>query len=105
MCSISVEPMPSTMSRSKQACQRRSTSGASGSAALTQKRTDERSNVDASGRLTIAPYSVGHREEQRRPVRAAVSSSPRGSGLPGRSTVVAPTEYGNVRLLPSPYAW
>ena len=102
MCSISVEPMPSTMSRSKQAFQRRRTSGASGSAALTQKRTEPRSNDDASGRLTIAPYSVGTEKNSDGRFAAAVSSRPRGSGLPGRSTVVAPTEYGNVRLLPSP---
>ena len=83
-------------------CQRRRTSGASGSAAETQKRAEDRSKSEASGRLTIAPYSVGTEKNSVGRCSAAVSSSPRGSGLPGRSTVVAPTQYGNVRLLPSP---
>ena len=105
MCSISVEPMPSMMSRPNAACQRRRTSGASGSAADTHMRTEDRSCEAASGRLTIAPYNVGTLKKRLGCCACAVSSSPRGSGLPGRSTVVAPTEYGNVRLLPRPYAW
>ncbi len=105
MCSSSVEPMPSTMSSPKQFCQRRSTSGASGSAALTHMRTELRSCSNASGRFTIAPYNVGTLKNSVGRCSAAVSSSPFGSGRPGRSTVVAPTQYGKVRLLPSPYAW
>ena len=88
MCSISVEPMPSTMSRSKQACQRRRTSGASGSAALTQKRTDDRSNDRRVRQVDHRAVQRRHGEEQRRPVRR------RGLQQPARVRLARPQHRG-----------
>ena len=105
MCSISVEPIPSTISSPNVLCHRRSTSGANGSAAERHIRTEPRSYAEASSRFTIAPYSVGTEKKSDGWVRCAVSMIGRGCGRPGSSTVEAPTQYGNDMLLPMPYAW
>ena len=58
MCSISVEPMPSTMSMPKRSRHRPIVVGGSGSAADTQKRTESRA-PSASGSRASSPNSAG----------------------------------------------
>ena len=58
MCSISVEPMPSTISRPKRSCQRSKVCGGSGSAAETHRRTESSASS--------APLLAHHRAVERR---------------------------------------
>ena len=81
MCSSSVEPMPSTMSRSKQACQRRRTSGASGSAALDAEAHGAQVERRRVRQVDHRAVQRRHREEQRRPVRRRGLQQPARVGL------------------------
>src|SRR5438270_6124223 len=104
MCSISVDPMPSMIVRPKASFQRCQTSPGSDSAAATQCRIDDRSRDLAPSKLRIALYSVGAEKNSVGLDFSMVSSTVAGVLRPAWSTVDAPTQYGNVRLLPNPYA-
>jgi hypothetical protein len=53
----------------------------------------------------MALYRVGTPKNRVGRYRWMVSSTPSGVGRPDRRTVLAPAQYGKLRLLPSPYAW
>src|SRR4051795_4977905 len=115
MWSISVDPIPSRIASWQRSRQRCHTSAGSGSAAETQRRTDARTFSDeAAARgledgavgevaaLSSALYIVGVEKNNVGRSRCNVANTLSGVGRPAWSTVVAPTEYGNDRLLPSP---
>ena len=101
MCSISVEPMPSTMSTPKRSRQRAIVVGGSGSAAETQKRT-ESSAPSPSASRTSRPNSAGTLKNTVGRWRRRVSRIAGGLGGPDMSTDVPPNHSGKVRPLPSP---
>src|SRR5580765_7175373 len=102
MCSISVEPTPSRIVRPNVSFQRRHTSAGNASAAATQWRMDDRSRLLEPSKLRIALYRVGA-EKKRVGLRfSMVSSTVAGVLRPACSTVEAPAQYGNDRLLPNP---
>src|SRR5713226_8984151 len=85
--------------------QRFHTSAGSDSAAATQWRIDERSRCLEPSKLRMALYRVGAEKNSVGLRFSMVSSTVCGVLRPACSTVDAPTQYGNVRLLPKPYAW
>src|SRR2546428_4204472 len=105
MWSISVEPTPSRIVRPYASFQRRQTSAGSDSAAATQWRIDDRSRSREPSKLRIALYRGGAEKNSVGRRFSIVSSTVAGVCLPACRTVVAPTQYGKVRLLPKPEAW
>ena len=105
MCSISVDPMPSRISCPNASLQRRQVSAGSGSAAETHARIELTSRRRPASAFRMALKSVGTEKNSVGRSRSIVSSIPAGVGLVGYRIVDAPTEKGNERLLPSPYAW
>src|SRR4051794_11197646 len=101
MCSISVEPMPSTISRPKRSAKRSKIVGDSASAADTHMRTEANAS-SASGTRDSAPYSAGTENKTvgRRERRTERIAS--GFGGPALSTAVAPKGEGEDRVLPRP---
>ena len=112
MCSISVEPMPSTMSQPKCAAKRSPISPGSASPADEHRRKRDlvaapagpatracRRSRSARRRRRSASRACG---DARAPVQRLNTAS--GVGRSAISTTVAPTESGNVSALPSPYA-
>src|SRR2546429_9218957 len=105
MGSIAVDPIPSRIGTPVTSCQRENTAAGSGSAADTQARTLEKSVSEAPGARTIAAYKAGT-EKNSVGCRCSITSKIRpGADLPRTSTELAPTDIGNDRLFPSPYAW
>src|SRR6266566_5221872 len=104
MCSISVEPTPSRMVRPNASFHRFHTSAGSDSAAATQWRIEERSRLFAPSKLRIALYRVGAEKKRVGRRFSMVSRTVAGVLRPACRTVVAPTQYGKVRLFPKPYA-
>src|ERR671934_2526984 len=101
MCSISVDPIPSRISRLYRAyhlCQR---SAGSGSAADTHTRTADQSWSCVSA-CSIALYSVGTENTIVGRCSAIAAKTASGVGLPLKSTVDAPAQYGSDKLLPNP---
>ena len=104
MCNISVEPIPSSTSTPVVARNWRPTSPGSASAADTPWRTLLQSISRVPESASSAAYSAGTEKNTVGwcvPTRSAMTS---GVGRPVDKTVVAPTDSGNHRLLPSPYA-
>ena len=104
MWSISVDPMPSRIGTPVMSRHRLNTAAGSGSAADTHARTLEKSVSPAPGARTIAAYSAGTEKNSVGFLRSTVSKMRPGADLPRTSTAAAPTDIGNDRLLPRPYA-
>src|SRR5829696_3657079 len=104
MCSISVEPRPSTMSRPARFFQPVATSLDKISAAEIHSRNEERSALAASEAFTRAVYSVGSANNTVGRYSAIAWNTAAGSGRPGNITLDAPTANGKVTEFPSPYA-
>ena len=97
MCSISVEPMPSTMRMPVRSCQALATPAGSGSPAEMQARRDGSSGAARSS----ARYIVGAVASVVTPWRWIVSTS---GSMPGVATGAndAPKRIGNSTSTPSP---
>ena len=104
MWSISVDPMPSRIGTPVMSRHRLNTAAGRGSAADTHARTLEKSVSPAPGARTIAAYSAGTEKNSVGFLRSTVSKMRPGADLPRTSTAAAPTDIGNDRLLPRPYA-
>jgi hypothetical protein len=101
MCSISVEPIPSTMSMPKRSRHRWSVVAGSGSAADTQKRTDSMA-PSASGSRASSPNSAGTLKNTEGRWWRSVWRMAVGLGGPANSTEVPPNHSGKVSPLPRP---
>src|SRR3981189_2766727 len=94
MCSASVEPSPSTISRPVSAFQPLKTSAESTSAADSPIRSDEKSASSAPSALVSEVYSVGNPKKTLGRKRPIVSKIVAGFGWPGNSRGGGPTEDG-----------
>src|SRR6202048_3047106 len=103
MCKSSVEPTPSKMSTPKRAFQLLPTDSGSASPAVVQKRKREpqRSPYSVSS-LSIAANSVGTPKKMLGLYLFISANITAGVGRSELSTVVAPTDIGNVSALPRP---
>ena len=101
MWSISVEPMPSTISRPKRSRKRSKIVGDSASAADTHIRTELNAS-SAPGARTSAPYSAGTEKKIVGRCSRRTESSVSGFGGPALSTAVAPKCSGKDSPLPRP---
>ena len=102
MCSISVEPMPSSTSQPKRAAKRSPVSFGSGSPAEMQRRRRTSARAGNSGDASIAAYSVGTPQKIVGLRSVSRRKTACGVGRSAISTVVAPASSGNVSALPSP---
>ena len=102
MCSISVEPIPSTISKPKRARQSLDASAETAPRPPTRRSARTRSAPSAAGSRTIAPNSAG--TEKKTVGRCCGGSrDPLWPGRPRRiSTEVAPNQSGNDSPLPEP---
>ena len=104
MCSISVEPMPSSTSQPKRAANRSPTSFGSASPADTHSRNATSPRAGNSVAASIAAYSVGTPKKIVGLRSMSRLNTDCGVGRSAIRMVVAPTESGNVSPLPRPYA-
>src|SRR5215475_2661615 len=104
MCSISVEPRPSTILRPDSFVHAADSSPASTSAADTHRRRLDKSQYPASGALTRLVYTVGTPKNTVGRNCLMTPNTAAGSGRPGNRTLEAPAANGNVSELPKPYA-
>ena len=99
MCSISVEPMPSTMRTPVRSNQASDTPAGSGSPAETHVRSERSASAGAA--RSSARYMVGAVEQRRDAGRSIASSSGSGPGL-ATGASDAPKRSGNSTSTPSP---
>ena len=103
MCSSSVEPTPSRMSTPKRAFQALPTDSGSASPAEVQMRSRLPARVSFSvSSLSIAANSVGTPKKMLGLYLFISANIAAGVGRSEFSTVVAPTDIGNVSALPRP---
>ncbi len=102
MCSTSVEPRPSTISRPVSVFQPLKTSAESTSAAERAIRSEEKSGLSAPSALVRAVYSVGSPKKTVGLYCSIAAKIEAGFGCPGSSSVAAPAENGKVTELPKP---
>src|SRR5450432_3418535 len=103
ICSISVEPIPSRISTPATDFQRRPISAGSASPAeIQRRRRDDPAPGMIYGLASRAAYRVGTPPKSVGLWVRITASTASGVGRSGRNTDDAPTDIGNVRLLPNP---
>src|SRR5262249_39251010 len=102
MCSTSVEPRPSTISRPVSCFQPLKTSLESTSAAETDMRSDEKSAAAAPSALVREVERAGSRKKPAGLNRPIAKKPEPGWVGPGSSSDAAPAENGKVMELPKP---